>query len=987
MSLPQDNADFDEPIYHQWIKKILDDYNNFTSFQMSTSQQDSETAQEKLTFALLLIEGIDFEKDQKMKFELLNNFDILSHNPLIEKAVEKGAVYNFSNNEFYFITRENPIQNKYIKALIKNDLENFISHAFKKALSSFIQNNNQEMILFLANTFKQTKEPLDLIVKIMNSPSQKEALALTQNMDLTITQKLEEALKNSNETDQNALDIAFCLFKYAEKFKKNHLTDILLVQTTKNQTSLQNQLITALENKDLKIAYILLEQGADKNKKIDSYNSSPSIYVKYYPLFQEIERLYYPKKHQMNKLLLKAVQENNTKSVQELIQKGADVNTRFENLRSPLHIAVLNKNVKLIQTLIQNNADTNAQDNKKVTPLLLAAFVGDVKVFEPLYQQYKKMVEEEKKRQQETGVYVVHEVLGCGLRYYHYDKFIPHPDKLNLYFELDAQNPEDIFYNMIQDEASLTVAVYFGHQEIVDLLLKDNVNLENGAGEENETVLIIASQKGNYKMVEKLLNKKAKINHSICANDNDALKYAISNNHTDIAKLLIKRGATMERNALSSSISTLAFAVYNNNKELVELLLEKGAHPEACTSMHYSALAYGVIQNNLEIVKLLLSKGATVKNKRILAFAIQNKNKEMIKLLVENGADINARISPSLKGDTESKHLVKLDFFTDDAEIKALLYQLGLKKDISNFELLQEAIDKFDTKAVKELVKVIPDLNQKNSDGDTPLMLAFRKYTLSKDIVTLLIENGADVTVLDAKGNNLLDVWDYPSDIDLFELIVSKKPRLNPQNASKYIQKSIYITSDKLLKYMAEEKITLPPIDVEESVYTNGNYISSACQKSKNVCAFLLDNGYDINTLKKDESHFILNLISNSIEDKENFLQFLIDKGVDLKATTIYSGDGVLHQLAYLQDVNILRLLVKNGADVNLKNNSGATPLMAAVHQETIFDINLDYLKELIRLGADKKAMNDENKTALDVFKDNNFIQNKLYKQICDILK
>ena len=85
--------------------------------------------------------------------------------------------------------------------------------------------------------------------------------------------------------------------------------------------------------------------------------------------------------------------------------------------------------------------------------------------------------------------------------------------------------------------------------------------------------------------------------------------------------------------------------------------------------------------------------------------------------------------------------------------------------------------------------------------------------------------------------------------------------------------------------------------------------------------------------------------------------------------------------------MNILRLLVKNGADVNLKNNSGATPLMAAVHQETIFDINLDYLKELIRLGADKKAMNDENKTALDVFKDNNFIQNKLYKQICDILK
>jgi ankyrin repeat protein len=59
--------------------------------------------------------------------------------------------------------------------------------------------------------------------------------------------------------------------------------------------------------------------------------------------------------------------------VRELIGQGANPNVRDEDLRTPLHQAVLGNSVGLVGLLIESGADLNAKDSQGMTALHFAA--------------------------------------------------------------------------------------------------------------------------------------------------------------------------------------------------------------------------------------------------------------------------------------------------------------------------------------------------------------------------------------------------------------------------------------------------------------------------------------------------------------------------------------------------------------------------------------------------------------------------------------
>ncbi|MBU8882332.1 ankyrin repeat domain-containing protein [Kaistella sp. DKR-2] len=82
--------------------------------------------------------------------------------------------------------------------------------------------------------------------------------------------------------------------------------------------------------------------------------------------------------------LVTAVMKNDTVTVKDALEKGADVNTTDQKGRSLLLIAVTGKHTEMVKLLIGYKADVNLQDAQKDTAFLYAGASGQtglVKLF------------------------------------------------------------------------------------------------------------------------------------------------------------------------------------------------------------------------------------------------------------------------------------------------------------------------------------------------------------------------------------------------------------------------------------------------------------------------------------------------------------------------------------------------------------------------------------------------------------------------------
>jgi ankyrin repeat protein len=406
------------------------------------------------------------------------------------------------------------------------------------------------------------------------------------------------------------------------------------------------------------------------------------------------------------------------------------------------------------------------------------------------------------------------------------------------------------------------------------------------------------------------------------------------------------------------------------NIEAVKQHLAAGTDVDARDAEDKTPLQHAVYWGPKEIVALLIAKGADVNandnaGETSLHWAVVGGKKEIVAALINNGANVNAKND---EGETP------LDFAPTKPEIADLLSKHGGKTggELPPATLLQ-ALNRVDLEGIKDLLAKGADVNAKDDDGGTPLLIA---VTLgNKEIAALLIANGADVNAKDPRGTTPLHGAALRGHKEIVKLLIAKGADVNAKSVDGF-------TSLHRVVGRGHKEIVELLIANGADVNAKGNYgltplLLAALQGHKEVAELLIAKGADVNAKVASGPKQGLTPLDAANETNHPEIADLLRKhggktGEESKpvepiaeatkpTTPTKAPDVSIHTAATLGNIETVKQLIANGADVNAKGGvTGGTPLLIAVtlgHKEIA--------EQLIANGADVNAKDPRGTTPL----------------------
>jgi ankyrin repeat protein len=276
------------------------------------------------------------------------------------------------------------------------------------------------------------------------------------------------------------------------------------------------------------------------------------------------------------------------------------------------------------------------------------------------------------------------------------------------------------------------------------------------------------------------------------------------------------------------------------------------------------------------------------------------------------------------------------------------------------------ASDDATPEAIQEFLDLQVDLNTKDKDENTPLLLCVKRG----DIVSakLLIENGGDVDARNKDGLAALYyarkgkqkelegvliragakehlLWIFVDGRTMFE--AARDSKTTPNQFSRHI--------DAIRKAGAD--VNAKNIDGKTPLHQAAYF-----NKNPEVITTLIEAGADVNA-KNVVGATPLHAAA-LINRNPEVLRVLIEAGADVNAKKAV-GETPLHTAAAygINNPETLTFLIQAGADVNAKDYFGKTPLHAAAKWK--WNANPEAITLLIKAGADLNAKDVNNWTPL----------------------
>ena len=423
------------------------------------------------------------------------------------------------------------------------------------------------------------------------------------------------------------------------------------------------------------------------------------------------------------------------------------------------------------------------------------------------------------------------------------------------------------------------------------LLLLGTASLAAAAGSE----VADAAMKQNRDAVRSLLQRKANVN-APQVDGTTALHWAVRVDDLEMADMLIRAGATVTA-ANRQGVTPLQLAALNGSAPMLDRLIKAGVDPNAAlTQSKDTALMMAARTGKIDALKVLIETGAQVNAKETwggttpLMWAVSEGHPDAVKLLIEHGADVNARSN-----------------FVAAANGRG-------------FEGRTPVAAEGD-RSVEEFA----------SGWMTPLMFAAREGDV--DSARYLLDGGADVNAVAGDGKNALSLAIFNGNYDLASFLVDRKADVNNTDTQRFTP--LFWAVDR------------------RNMETAPNFPWMVTADPLPLIKKMLDAGANPNAVVNNTPRarmragsprivFATALMRAAFSADLELVKLLLSYGADPK---VISSDGetmvaAAAGLGFIQGyskgksaaerLEVVKLFVDLGGDVNQADDYGITPLMVA---------------------------------------------------------
>ncbi|XP_054721853.1 ankyrin-3-like [Uloborus diversus] len=628
------------------------------------------------------------------------------------------------------------------------------------------------------------------------------------------------------------------------------------------------------------------------------------------------------------------------KCAELIIKSGADVNAQNEEGETPLHNAARHGQLKTVTQLLEDGAVLDSLSKYGESVLHVA-------VKNCHYEIARSLVNHKKLKVTEAEVMnYVNEPNKNGETATHYASSI---NKNQIHYPTEDK---DLIGLMLQNGGSVTTETKQTQETAIHYCCRVG----------NDDVLKEIISRLHASKLQIACNKQA-------ANGWSPLLYACDSGHFIVVTLLLQNSARVDVFDVEGRAG-LHLAAEHGHADVIEILLNHKAFVNVRTKRGMTPLHHAAAQGHANVVKLLVSKygaaidGLTLSKQTALHLAAQQGRFETCRLLLDLKADPNAT-------DNRGQTPLLLAAENDHSEVVKLFLQLKpdlvTKASSSGITCGHIAAMKGSVAVIKGLMKFDPKLvtTARSKNNSTALHQAASGG--NGEVVKVLLEAGANPSDETDEGYTALHIAAKYGHIEVLHALktamswrtASKKTGLTALHVAASYGQEDFVR--EMLTQVPATILSERPSDNPDADYGFTPLHMASRYGREDVVRMLLNSaGVQVDASTTVEATMPLHLAARG--------GHLAVAGLILSRITdkFHSGDKKgrtpLHMAAAHGHEDIVRLLLGQGADINAADKNGWTALHYAAKQGY-----LDMIHLLIDSGASSVASAVDGKIPLSI--------------------